>query len=88
MFKLSIHVQKPCHTREGSSKELISYYFTFIFYKNMSILSVHARQILHCRGNPTVEVDISTNKGKLGRFSQVKMSFFAFVTHLSYYTCS
>ncbi len=31
------------------------------------ILNVHARQILDSRGNPTVEVDILTNQGRLGR---------------------
>jgi len=35
---------------------------------NMSIiLSVHARQILDSRGNPTVEVDVVTENGVLGR---------------------
>ncbi len=29
----------------------------------MSILSVKAREILDSRGNPTVEVDITTSKG-------------------------
>jgi enolase len=32
-----------------------------------SIISVHARQILDSRGNPTVEVDVVTNTGVLGR---------------------
>lgn len=32
-----------------------------------TILSVHARQILDSRGNPTVEVDVVTNSGILGR---------------------
>jgi enolase len=31
------------------------------------IINVHARQILDSRGNPTVEVDIVTKSGKLGR---------------------
>lgn len=31
------------------------------------ILSVHARQILDSRGNPTVEVDVITENGVLGR---------------------
>ena len=31
------------------------------------IVSVHARQILDSRGNPTVEVDVETEKGFLGR---------------------
>ena len=31
------------------------------------ILSVHARQIFDSRGNPTVEVDIITENGVLGR---------------------
>ncbi|MGG5505409.1 MULTISPECIES: phosphopyruvate hydratase [unclassified Myroides] len=32
-----------------------------------TILSVHARQILDSRGNPTVEVDVITSNGSLGR---------------------
>ena len=31
------------------------------------ILSVHARQILDSRGNPTVEVDVITENGIMGR---------------------
>ena len=31
------------------------------------ILSVHARQIFDSRGNPTVEVDVITENGVLGR---------------------
>ena len=31
------------------------------------ILSVHARQIFDSRGNPTVEVDVVTENGVLGR---------------------
>lgn len=30
----------------------------------MSILKVHAREIFDSRGNPTVEVDLYTNKGE------------------------
>jgi enolase len=37
-------------------------------YKNMSIIiNIHARQILDSRGNPTVEVDVITENGVLGR---------------------
>ncbi|RZK27511.1 MAG: phosphopyruvate hydratase, partial [Hymenobacter sp.] len=32
-----------------------------------TILSIHARQILDSRGNPTVEVDVLTESGALGR---------------------
>jgi enolase len=32
-----------------------------------SILSIHARQILDSRGNPTIEVDVVTDSGVLGR---------------------
>ncbi|MEK9782950.1 MAG: phosphopyruvate hydratase, partial [Flavobacteriales bacterium] len=32
-----------------------------------SIIKVHARQILDSRGNPTVEVDVITDNGILGR---------------------
>ena len=31
------------------------------------IINVHARQILDSRGNPTVEVDVITENGTLGR---------------------
>lgn len=31
------------------------------------ILKIHARQVLDSRGNPTVEVDVRTHSGKLGR---------------------
>src|SRR5210317_1221283 len=31
------------------------------------IISVHARQILDSRGNPTVEVDVTTENGFIGR---------------------
>ena len=31
------------------------------------IIEVHARQILDSRGNPTVEVDVTTDDGALGR---------------------
>jgi enolase len=36
-------------------------------YKMSIILSVHARQIFDSRGNPTVEVDVVTENGILGR---------------------
>ena len=32
-----------------------------------TIVSVHARQILDSRGNPTIEVDVLTESGALGR---------------------
>lgn len=31
------------------------------------IINIHARQILDSRGNPTVEVDVITENGILGR---------------------
>ncbi len=31
------------------------------------IVSVHAREILDSRGNPTIEVDVQTSSGYLGR---------------------
>ena len=34
-----------------------------------TIKSIHARQVLVSRGNPTVEVDVITDKGLLGRAS-------------------
>ena len=33
------------------------------------ILNIHARQILDSRGNPTVEVEVITENGVLGRAS-------------------
>lgn len=35
----------------------------------MKISRIHARQVLDSRGNPTVEVDVVTSNGKLGRAS-------------------
>jgi enolase len=37
------------------------------FYKMSLIIDVHARQILDSRGNPTIEVDVLTENGALGR---------------------
>ncbi len=34
---------------------------------NLGIQSVHAREILDSRGNPTVEVDVLLNDGTQGR---------------------
>jgi enolase len=31
------------------------------------IIDIHARQILDSRGNPTIEVDVLTENGSLGR---------------------
>ena len=31
------------------------------------IINIHARQILDSRGNPTVEVDLTTENGFIGR---------------------
>ena len=31
------------------------------------IINIHARQILDSRGNPTVEVDVTTENGFIGR---------------------
>jgi enolase len=33
----------------------------------MSIIKIHARQIFDSRGNPTIEVDVVTEHGILGR---------------------
>lgn len=41
----------------------------FNLEKMSSILDVHARQIFDSRGNPTVEVDVLTDSGALGRFA-------------------
>lgn len=40
----------------------------------MTITKIHARQIFDSRGNPTVEVDVTTNHGKETRLSSVSMS--------------
>jgi len=32
-----------------------------------AIIKIHARQILDSRGNPTIEVDVITENGVLGR---------------------
>ncbi len=37
------------------------------FFKMSLIIDVHARQILDSRGNPTIEVDVLTENGALGR---------------------
>jgi enolase len=34
-----------------------------------SIKNIHARQILDSRGNPTIEVDVTTHEGLVGRAS-------------------
>ena len=34
-------------------------------FKMTKISKIHARQIFDSRGNPTVEVDLTTEKGKL-----------------------
>ena len=34
-----------------------------------SIIDIHARQILDSRGNPTVEVEVITEEGAMGRAS-------------------
>jgi enolase len=44
-----------------------SLFFAANFTSMSSIISVHARQILDSRGNPTVEVDVVTEAGFLGR---------------------
>lgn len=42
----------------------------------MSILKIHAREIFDSRGNPTVEVDLYTEKGNSPDFSfQPKVLF-------------
>lgn len=37
--------------------------YIYIFFRNMSILKIHAREIFDSRGNPTVEVDLYTDRG-------------------------
>ena len=38
------------------------------FSKQMSVITeIHARQVLDSRGNPTVEVDVYTEAGAMGR---------------------
>ncbi len=43
------------------------YYQIFNIIKMSIIIKVHARQILDSRGNPTIEVDVVTENGVLGR---------------------
>jgi enolase len=47
------------------------WYFSFIFetskYDMSTIANVHARQILDSRGNPTIEVEVTTAEGVMGR---------------------
>jgi enolase len=69
----------PLLCGENSKENLLKLTFTFFSFsvlhftfknpkKKMStIISVHARQILDSRGNPTVEVDVRTENGFLGR---------------------
>jgi enolase len=33
------------------------------------IVEIHAREILDSRGNPTIEVDVTTHSGATGRFA-------------------
>jgi enolase len=40
-------------------------HFSFLFQYTMPVKTVKARQIFDSRGNPTVEVDIITEKGML-----------------------
>lgn len=44
-----------------------NYFFNKTYLQMSTIQSVHARQILDSRGNPTVEVDVRTENGFLGR---------------------
>lgn len=39
------------------------YLFIYFFFNRMSIVNIVAREILDSRGNPTVEVDLHTDKG-------------------------
>lgn len=46
------------------------------FIRRMSIVNIFAREILDSRGNPTVEVDLHTEKGKK---INKRMQSFAFI---------
>ena len=46
---------------------LYMYNCTCMSYTVSEIKKIHARQIFDSRGNPTVEVDIVTDKGKYDR---------------------
>lgn len=49
----------------------INFLFTILLlFSNMSIVKIHAREIFDSRGNPTVEVDLYTDKGKSSLFSR------------------
>lgn len=39
------------------------FYLFIFFFNRMSIVNIVAREILDSRGNPTVEVDLHTDKG-------------------------
>lgn len=41
----------------------------------MPIKQIHARQIFDSRGNPTIEVDVTTNLGKYWFVETVKLAF-------------
>src|SRR5882757_8275006 len=43
------------------------WFYSLISYQMSLIIDVHARQILDSRGNPTIEVDVLTENGALGR---------------------
>lgn len=50
------------------------------FFSNMSIVKIHAREIFDSRGNPTVEVDLYTEKGASSSlFSYVCIAFQCYV---------
>lgn len=51
--------QKNIMTNDGRSLALM-----LSCFQRMSIVSIIAREILDSRGNPTVEVDLRTNKGE------------------------
>jgi len=53
--------------------KLIHVIIFLVFSFQMSILKIFARQILDSRGNPTVEVDVTT---KHGRFMILKYKFY------------
>lgn len=40
----------------------------------MSIVSIHAREIFDSRGNPTVEVDLCTDKGRVLNLTMVQLA--------------
>lgn len=51
----------------GDEGELYRQSATIDYMENLTIINIHARQILDSRGNPTVEADVALSDGSSGR---------------------